>query len=1240
MASFVFPMPPFNPDDEVGGNQALRWRTWLADFKMFLAASNITNKTRQRALLLYQAGPRVREIFRQFPEPGADDDVAKAEELLTAYFEPQKNRLYQVYKFQQAKQEASETIDQFHTRLHSLAKNCEFSDVSFEIMVQIVIGGKSSRVRKQALRDPKYSLQDLLLDVRREETSKVQAADIEGSLDGQALNAFNTKISRGENNKTCFNCGGDFPHKERPCPAKNKTCTKCGKQNHFAKQCRSRNSNTRRSQKPHENRRELRPMRQSDDESSSNSDSEDKEYCYAVNNKQKYPHASVSINGQRIKMTVDTGSSINVIGKNTFAKLRNIELKPTTVKAYPFNSDKPVKMEGKFRALAESKHKFTVATIYVTSEDGGCLPSSETAQELGLVSLHLNQINKETASNNSEQQTYSKPHVNDKNLQRILDSHTPVFSGLGKLRNKQVKLAIDETVTPVAQPQRKIPFHLRQKVEHEIEKLKHDDIIEKIRENTPTEWVSPVVIVPKQNNNIRLCVDMRVANTAIKRTRHPIPTLESVSMELNGASFFSKLDLCQAYHQLELSPESRNITTFCTHLGLFRYKRLNYGTNAAAELFQHTLQQTLQGIKGVKNIADDIIVFGNTREEHDRALEECLTKLQEHNLTLNLEKCKFLKKNLEFFGLVFTEQGVSPDPKKVQAFANTQRPTTVSEVRSLLGMANYSSKFIKDYATITEPLRKLTRKNTRFTWTHKQQAAYDNLKHALLNSPVMSHFDTSKETSILVDASPVGLSAILTQKDPQQNAHNIIAYASRALSPVEKRYSQTEKEALAIVWGIEHFHLYVFGAPFILVTDHKPLQLIYNNPHSRPPARIERWFLRLQQYDFQVIYKKGSDNPADFLSRHPQPKVPKHSIAEEYINFVTVNATEAAIPLTVIREHTSKDSNLIAVQKAAESGDWTDKLVKPFFNIKDEIAVDNKNGVVLRGTRIIIPTTLQTRIVKLAHAGHQGLAKTKALLRQYAWFPNMDKAAKQEIEACLRCQVNGAPNPPEPLLTPGMPDGPWQIIHADFYGPLSTGQYIIVLIDKYSRYPETEIINNTSAKTLIPKLHVIFARHGIPHTLKSDNGPPLNGNDFKTYLTKLGIKHETSTPDWPQGNSEAEAFMKPLGKAIRAARAENRNWVQELSRFLLSYRTTPHSSTSVPPAQLLFNRPVRGTLPMLNPKDKVLNRHKEAKTNDAKAKTRARDYANKRRHAKSSDLKVGDKVILKQRETNLPPNLN
>ena len=1194
-------MPHFNPDEEIGGNIANRWRTWLADFKTFLTASNITNRTRQRALLLYQAGPRIREIFRQFPDPGEDDDFAKAEILLTEYFEPQKNRLYEVYKFRQAKQVESETIDQFHTRLRSLSKNCEFADVDFEIMVQIVIGGRSSRVRKQALRDPKYTLKDLLLEARREETSKVQAADIEEHLDSHVLHTLKKPTNKNSQadkpQKICFYCGGNYPHLDKPCPAKNKTCAKCGKLNHFASQCRSRN--LQKIKTPAKPRQDIRPVK-ADEEKDSSSDN-NSEYCYAVcnNNKPKRPETSISLNGLYVRMTIDTGSSINIIDKKTFRKFRNTELEPTSVKAYPFNSKTPVKMEGKFRVLAESKHKFTVATIYVTSDDGGCLLSSETAQELGLVSINLNKIN--TSPENSTLTT------KDTKLHHILDKHAPVFDGLGKLKNKQIRLAIDDSVLPVAQPQRRTPFHLRLKVESEIHRLENDDIIEKIPEGMPTDWVSPVVIVPKRDGNIRLCVDMRIANTAIKRTRHPIPTVEAVSMELNGARIFSKLDLAQAYHQLELCPASRSITTFSTHCGLYRYKRLNYGTNAAAELFQHNLQETLLGIKGVKNIADDIIVFGSNRADHDRALDEVLTRLQDHNLTLNCQKCKFLKKNLEFFGLLFSEHGVCPDPKKVEAFVKTTIPTTVSEVRSLLGMANYSSKFIQNYATITEPLRKLTRKCARFAWTWEHQAAYDKLKNALTNSPVMSHFDTSKETSVLVDASPVGLSAILTQRDPKTNADNVICYASRALSSVEQRYSQTEKEALAIVWGIEHFHIYLFGASFTLITDHKPLQLIYNNPRSRPPARIERWLLRLQQYNFQVIYRPGDTNPADFLSRHPQLQTPKRNIAEEYITFVTTNAAQNAISIEVIKEHTTKDISLQAVRTAVESGDWSNQSVKPFLSIKDEISVDNTNGILLRGTRIIIPTTLKTSVVKLAHEGHQGIAKTKALLRQYAWFPNMDKAVKDEIEACLPCQVNGSTSPPEPLASPEMPEGPWQTIHADFYGPLPTGQYIIVLIDKYSRYPEAEIISSTSAKALIPKIDAILARHGIPLKFKSDNGPPFNSKEFSKYLHKLGVKHETSIPEWPQGNSEAEAFMKPLAKAIKTARAEHRNWTQELSRFLLSYRTTPHCSTNVPPAQLLFNRPLRGILPMLNPKDKVLNRHKEVQANDFEAKSKGRE---------------------------------
>ena len=261
------------------------------------------------------------------------------------------------------------------------------------------------------------------------------------------------------------------------------------------------------------------------------------------------------------------------------------------------------------------------------------------------------------------------------------------------------------------------------------------------------------------------------------------------------------------------------------------------GINAASEAFQYALQNALRGVKGVLNLVDDILVFGTTREEHDLALRSCLDRLQECGLTLNKDKCDFLKTEIDFYGVNFSKEGVKPDPKKIEAFIKAPRPQNASEVRSILVMANYSSRYIPNYASITEPLRRLTRKNAIFVWRTEHTNAFNKLKQALSKSPVMAYFDVQKDTQIVVDASPVGISAILAQAPKGSNEFRIVAYASRALTDVEQRYSQAEREALSIVWGIEYFHLFVYGAPFTLITDHKPLECIYGNPQSKPPAR-------------------------------------------------------------------------------------------------------------------------------------------------------------------------------------------------------------------------------------------------------------------------------------------------------------------------------------------------------------------------------------------------------------------
>ena len=437
----------------------------------------------------------------------------------------------------------------------------------------------------------------------------------------------------------------------------------------------------------------------------------------------------------------------------------------------------------------------------INSSNSGNLLSAQTAQELGLISLNLCKL----AANN----TPKLPQKQDKALTSIVNKYCNVFNGLGKLKHQQITLNIDETVQPTAEAQRRIPYHIREKVKHAIHQLVADDIIEKVPHTEATPWISAIVAVPKKDGTVRICVDMRKANCAIQRVRYLIPTVADISQALNGCKFFSKLDLSQAYHQLELDERSRYITTFSTHVGLYRYKRLNYGTNAAAELFQHTLQTVLHGLDGVRNLADDIIIFAKTREDHVQALSACLQRLADHGLTLNASKCKLLTDSLSFFGQVFTAEGTTPDPARVLDLQNALVPTNVHEVRSFLGMANYSSRYIPNYATISEPLRVLTKKNARFTWTSSHQTAFDHLKKALTRAPVMSYFDTTKEMFITVDASPVGISAILSQQGSDAGTPQVVAYASRALTPVEQRYSQTEKRHSGLI-GVSSISIYTY----------------------------------------------------------------------------------------------------------------------------------------------------------------------------------------------------------------------------------------------------------------------------------------------------------------------------------------------------------------------------------------------------------------------------------------------
>lgn len=520
------------------------------------------------------------------------------------------------------------------------------------------------------------------------------------------------------------------------------------------------------------------------------------------------------------------------------------------MRLYPYGTDTPLDVAGTFQGqIACAGRTVTATFVVVTNETSGSLLGRKTAGDLGLFQLNPD-VNVISPTGTSSE--------------KIVIENPEVFNGVGKLKDFQLKIHADPTVRPVAQPPRRIPFHLRKQVAAKVEELERLDIIEPAE--GPTPWVSPLVVVPKSNGEIRVCVDMRQANLAVERERHPIPTIEETLQEMKGASVFSKLDLRWGYHQIELEPESRKITTFATHKGLFRYKRLMFGLTSAPEIYQHVIQQTLHGCPSTKNISDDIIVHGKDHADDDANLQKTLQRIKEKGLTLNKEKCVFGVPQLTFFGSVVSADGVAPDGKKVEAIKGARAPSNAAEVRSFLGLVNYYGRFIPNFATIADPLRQLTKKGTEWAWTTVHQTAFNHLKGALTSDCVMAHYNPDVKTQLRVDASPVGLGAILTQC--QHGETQPVAYASRTLSDVERRYSQTEKEALAVVWGCEKFHLYLYGTEFELYTDHKPLEVIYD-PRAKSSARVERWVLRLQPYRYKIIYTPGKGNPADMLSRFP-----------------------------------------------------------------------------------------------------------------------------------------------------------------------------------------------------------------------------------------------------------------------------------------------------------------------------------------------------------------------------------
>ncbi len=634
----------------------------------------------------------------------------------------------------------------------------------------------------------------------------------------------------------------------------------------------------------------------------------------------------------------------------------------------------------------------------------------------------------------------------------LVEQFPRLFQGLGKMKGDYT-IRLKDGAKPFAlSTPRRVAIPLLKPVQLELERMEKLGVITKVEE--PTEWCSGMVVAPKANGRVRICVDLTRLNQSVCRERHLMPAVDQILAQLAGAKVFTKLDANSGFWQIPLSPESFLLTTFITPFGRFCFQRLPFGITSAPEHFQRRMSEILSGVSGVVCMVDDVLVHGQTKQEHDDRLREVLQRLQDAGVTLNAEKCVFAQNKVKFLGHVIDETGIKPDPDKVFAIQKVPPPGNVGDVRRFLGMANQMSKFAPNLADITQPLRELLVKGNQWVWGEPQRCAFERIKEVLISSPVLALFDANLETILSADASSHGLGAVLLQKQKCGDLKPV-AYISRSMNPTEGRYAQIEKEALAFTWACERLSDYLIGLKFHIHTDHKPLVPLFSSKHlDELPVRVQRFRLRMMRFDFTISHVPGKDLLiADALSRAPVASpTPADQLlqqeADAYVRVVVQNVPATEPRLIRIKQLQDEDE---ACQKIIEYSQtaWPDKrsvdaAVLPYYSVAAEFAM--VEGLLMRGSRIVIPPPLRQEMLAKIHTGHQGIVKCRERARQSMWWPGLSKELEELVRNCPECS-KAQKQRAQPSALPKLP---WQKVGTDLF----EWRQRISLLLTYSRYVE------------------------------------------------------------------------------------------------------------------------------------------------------------------------------------------
>ncbi|XP_043200506.1 uncharacterized protein K02A2.6-like isoform X1 [Amphibalanus amphitrite] len=1134
MSSLPVP-PPYQPGEN--------FDRWLRGVEYYMIASGITSNQRKSATVLTFLGLEIQDVVRTLPQPPELDDAATEYQVLTAklqaYYQPRVNATYERSVLHDIYRKDGESFEAFVTRLRLQADRCQFDYVLLEqtVLQCAVAHARSTELQRKFFDKPDLTLAQALEIARHFETTRSQLEDLNRSTAAvqyvtapchRCLSTTHDASACPYRTRECFAChrvghsraacpqrarqaepsrrrgqsrapsaSASSPasrplqgtaqsgnqscsrclsrrHGQDVCPFRDQICYRCQRPGHTRVACQNRPAQS--SQRPAQPQPAAsRPSRQRRAHYVSGSSppatevSADLLFTVRSSGSVQPLHVEVSLNGSPVTMEVDTGASCSMMSRAVFEKafLQSVpDLAPYRRRLYTYTGEE-VPVAGVAQVVVAYRDQSARLPLIIVDNDGPTL--------MGRDWLATIRLDWPALFGGAARVDYvAVPGLDLENeLRKLVPTFPELFSpGLGKYTPRQVSLQVDDS-KPRFYKHRPPPLALKGQIEEELERQVKLGILEPV---TTSQWAAPIVPVKKRDGSIRLCgsYDLTV-NVASALETYPLPRVEELFAVLSGGAKFTKIDLKEAYLQLELDEQSRKFTTVSTHKGLFQATRLVFGIKSAVAVFQREMENLLAGIPHTAIYLDDICVTGRTPAEHLANVREVLRRLAAAGLKINAEKTVWVADEVQYLGHRITAAGIRPSAEKVRAVSEAREPASLQELRAFLGLVQYYSRFLPRLSTVAAPMYELEKKDVKWAWGERQKVSFQETKDLLAVAPVLVHYQQDKPLVLTADASPYGVAAVLSHPDPQTGADQPIAFASRSLTPAERNYSQLDREALAIIFGVSKYHQYVYGRKFVIKTDHKPLLGLLAPGKCLPMVvspRVLRWKLTLTGYDFDLQFVPGREIAnADGLSRLPLPDTDG----------------EFPVPADVVNLM-EEMSHLVTAQ---------------------QLAIATRRDPVL-----------------------------SAVYR------------------------------------------PWQRLHIDYAGPMEGGHWLLIIVDSYSKWVDVHITTSTSAAVTIDRLRQTFACHGLPLVLVSDNATAFASSEFSAFLKGNGIKHLFSPPRHPSSNGQAEAMVKVVKNALRNRTGSLQT---RLHRFLLSYRTSPHSSTGRSPAELLFGRPLRTRLDVCKP---------------------------------------------------------